>query len=171
MQGLARNIELKARYENLGECRRLAEAAGAKFAGRLEQIDTYFHVAHGRLKLRRINGTEAELIWYERPDAADFRDSRYYRVATDDPDGLAAALTAACGVRGEVPKSRDLLLLDNIRIHLDQVRGLGNFIEFEAVIGNHDIATSQRRLDELHRALGVDPRLHCTSSYVDLLNI
>ena len=171
MQELNRNIELKAQYGDLAQCRRLAEAAGARFAGRLEQIDTYFKVANGRLKLRRINGVEAELIWYERSDAAEFRDSRYFRVPVQDPDGLTAALTASCGVRGEVHKTRDLLLLENIRIHLECVRGLGNFIEFEAVMTNQDTKSMHQKLEKLHEALRIDPGGHCETSYAEMLGI
>ncbi len=118
-----------------------------------------------------MNGAEAELIWYERSDAAEFRDSRYYRVATADPDGLSAALKAACGIRGEVHKSRDLLLLENIRIHLDQVRGLGNFIEFEAVMNNQDSEMMLRKLRSLHATLHINPQAHCRTSYAELLGI
>ena len=99
----------------------------------LTQSDTYFHVPHGRLKLRRIDGAHAELIQYERPDQQGDRWSEYTRVPVEDPDGLTVALQHALGVRCVVEKVRDLYLYKTARIHCDEVRGLGSFLEFEVV--------------------------------------
>src|SRR5438477_132463 len=79
---LRRNIELKARWENLEAARRAAKEIGAGYVGILEQRDTYFAVPHGRLKLREIAGRGAELIGYARGDRAAARGSDYWIVAT-----------------------------------------------------------------------------------------
>jgi len=165
---LRRNIEIKARCDDLNRARRAAEAIGAKFAGVLHQIDTYFHVKHGRLKLRQINGNQTELIWYERPDRAEARASNYYVVPVTDADLTLAALSAALGVRGAVRKRRELFLWDNVRIHLDRVERLGEFIEFEAFVSDAASETvSSKRLDQLSGQLHIGEQIG--RSYSDLL--
>ena len=99
----------------------------------LRQRDTYFAVAHGRLKLREEEPGGATLIAYERPDAASERVSSYRLVPVAEPAPLRDALRAASGVTARVVKRRHLLLWETVRIHLDEVRGLGSFLELEAV--------------------------------------
>jgi adenylate cyclase, class 2 len=170
-----RNIELKARYPDLSHALSVVKKLGARPDRSMAQVDTYFHSSNGRLKLREITtakGSSAELIAYQRSDSTEFRDSQYFVVPAPDPALLKAALTAACGLRGVVRKHRDVYLFHNVRIHLDQVDGLGSFIEFEAVMaeGEPD-ATSLTRLDQLHAALGIKESDHERGSYSDLLGI
>jgi len=152
-----RNLELKLRVQDLATlreaCLRLAEPVGV-----FGQSDTYFHAPHGRLKLRettRADGVRdatptATLIAYRRPDSGDVRASDYHLVPVADPALLKSALSQALGVRGEVRKRREVLMHHNVRIHLDEVEGLGTFVELEAVISDHpDEALSRSRLDAL----------------------
>lgn len=53
---MARNIELKARDPDPARSLQLSLSLGAKDQGWLQQLDTYFRVAHGRLKLREQGG-------------------------------------------------------------------------------------------------------------------
>ena len=170
-----RNIELKVRYSDLEHAREVVVGLGARLHVAMTQIDTYFQSPHGRLKLREIttaNQSSAELIWYHRPDGVEFRGSNYYVVPVPDAALLKSALIASNGLRGEVRKQRDVYLLHNVRIHLDRVDKLGNFIEFEAVMSEgEDDAASIARLDQLHAALGMKPGDHERGSYSDLLGI
>jgi adenylate cyclase class 2 len=168
--GMRRNVELKARCHDLAAARAAAERIGTRFEATLHQIDTYFHVPHGRLKLREIDGVRAELIGYERPNETGDRASDYRVVPVTDTAGLKAALAAALGVRGEVRKRRDLLLWRNVRIHLDEVEGLGSFLEFEAVVSPTDNeAASREHLKQLAAALKVSEADRIAVSYSDLL--
>jgi predicted adenylyl cyclase CyaB len=169
----AHNLERKCRHDHLPAVRAvLAEMAGAVRVGTLAQVDVYFHARHGRLKLRLIDGGQAELIGYERPDDSGIRASSYHRTAVADPAGARAVLAGALGVRGEVWKVRELWLWHNVRIHLDDVRDLGTFIELEAVLDEaNDEALSLVRLDELGRRLGLDPARDVGGSYADLLEL
>jgi adenylate cyclase class 2 len=167
-----RNLEVKARHADLAAARAAAERLGARAAAVEVQTDTYFRVPHGRLKLRAIEGQPAVLIWYDRPDNTGTRGSDYYLVPVPDAAALKAALTAALGVRGEVRKRRAIYLWHNVRIHLDEVAGLGNFVEFEAVLAAaEDEVTAASRLDELGRALAILPGDHLAPSYADLLGL
>lgn len=138
----------------------------------MTQCDTYFRVSHGRLKLREIDGGSAELIWYDRRDAVEYRGSDYTVVPIPDPALMKAALIAANGLRGEVRKTRDLWMYHNVRIHLDTVVGLGSFIEFEAVMSEgEDETASINRLGQLHAALAISKSDHRAASYSDLLGL
>ena len=165
-----RNLELKARCADLKRAARVAQELGARLEWTKRQTDTYFHVAHGRLKLREADGQPAELIAYERPDHPAFRESAYHLVPVPDADRLKAALTAALGARVVVAKRRTLYLWHNVRIHLDEVEGLGTFIEFEAVLRTaEDEAASPGRLAHLAEVLGIREEDRISRSYSDFL--
>ncbi len=166
------NIELKIRYGDLDRARAAALTLGARPAAIEQQRDTYFNVPHGRLKLREVPGETALLIAYQRPDQAVSRRSEYYLVPAPEPHLLKAALTAALGVRGEVTKEREILLWQNVRIHLDRVDGLGALVEFEAVLGDGETESAgHERIAQLLAAMGVSTAEHLAGSYADLLGI
>jgi predicted adenylyl cyclase CyaB len=167
-----RNLELKSRCADLSAARAAVRRLGARLDGMQTQTDTYFRVPRGRLKLRRIQGLADELIWYERPDQSQARISRYFRVPVTNSDGLQTALTAALGVRGEVSKRREIYLWQNVRIHLDDVAGLGFFVEFEAVLSLQDTeAVAHQHLNDLRRELAIGDSDTCDASYADLLGL
>jgi adenylate cyclase class IV len=167
-----RNLERKNRCADLDTVRTALAALPAQSEGIQIQTDTYFRVARGRLKLREIQGETAVLIWYERPDQAAARLSRYHLVPVNEPVALKTALTLALGARGEVCKRREVQHWHNVRIHLDLVAGLGSFLEFEAVLGDgEDEAASRERLAYLGCVLGLDAGADVPGSYADLLGI
>ncbi len=164
------NLELKARCSDLAAARQTIGRLGARFEAVEEQCDTYFHVPHGRLKLREIDGRTATLIWYERPDREEVRASAYYLVPVADAGTMHTALAAALGVRGEVRKRREVYLWHNVRIHLDQVADLGSFVELEAVVGPEaGEAVSRARLEQVRGALGLAGVEQIAGSYGDLM--
>jgi adenylate cyclase class 2 len=165
----ARNLELKAHDPDPEASLAAALALGAEDHGVLHQRDTYFAVAHGRLKLRRVNG-RAELIQYERADEAHARESRYRLVPVADPDALEEALAAALGVVATVVKERRLLLWRQVRIHLDRVDGLGDFVELEAVAApGSDLSLEADRVATLRAALRIEDGQLVGASYQQLL--
>jgi predicted adenylyl cyclase CyaB len=168
----SRNLEVKAPCADLAAARQALEVLGATELPSESQTDTYFSVAHGRLKLREIAGRPAQLIWYDRPDTLAAKISTYHLVPISDPSGLKGVLSAALGVRGEVQKQRRIYLWHNVRIHLDEVRGLGPFVEFEAILSSpEDETASSRRLIQLSAALALAPADHLGPSYADLLGL
>ena len=167
-----RNLERKVRHADLEAARAALQAMGARHEGVQHQTDTYFHARAGRLKLRQIEGQEAVLIWYDRPEDAEVRTSRYYLVPVPDPALLLTALAGALGLRGEVRKRRDVWHWHNVRVHLDEVEGLGTFVEFEAVLAPGEAeAVSQERLKELSARLALRPEDTLRASYAELLGM
>jgi homotetrameric cytidine deaminase len=164
----ARNVELKARDPDPARTLERALAAGAEDRGFLRQRDTYFAVRSGRLKLREEEPGGATLIGYERPDAGAERLSRYRLVPVADPEGLRAALAAAEGVAAVVDKRRHLLLWDTVRIHLDEVEGLGSFLELEAVAApGSDLGREKEQVAHLRTVLGIGDEALLDGSYAD----
>lgn len=170
------NVESKTRCTDLGEVAELAAAVGARYEGRLHQVDTYFAVAQGRLKLREIVHTRpagettatAELIRYERPDKAGARVSAYERTELGDPTETRAQLAAEHGIRGVVEKDRGLWLVDATRIHLDRVVGLGDFVELETVCAGTPTPAEHAEHERIFRLLALDPADSVEGSYADL---
>jgi homotetrameric cytidine deaminase len=129
------NVEIKARDADPDATGARCEALGAVDHGVLRQRDTYFAGRHGRLKLREQDGTGAELIAYRRPDTTEAEESAFIRAAVADGAALHEALDTALGETVVVVKRRRLWIWENVRIHLDDVEGLGTYIELEALVG------------------------------------
>jgi adenylate cyclase class 2 len=166
------NLERKTPCPDLDAARHALTRLGARCEGLQRQRDTFFPVPNGRLKLREIEGQQAVLIWYDRPDEVGLRTSRYYLVPVPDPGVMRAALSAGLGVRGEVVKAREVWHWHNVRIHLDEVEGLGRFVEFEAVLSDADgEAVSRERLNELGGAMGLREGEDVGGAYADLLGL
>jgi predicted adenylyl cyclase CyaB len=164
------NIEIKARARNFVDLRKRAEALSDTPAQVIPQEDTFFHIAKGRLKLRQLAPDHAQLVYYERTDDSGPKRSNYSIFETRDPDSLKSTLSLALGVRGVVRKTRTLYLVGQTRIHLDEVEGLGEFMELEVVLrpGQPD-AEGQAIARDLMGRLGVVDNDLLDCAYMDLL--
>jgi adenylate cyclase class IV len=163
-----RNIEIKARVTDAAALLEAARALPARDCGVMRQVDTYFVVPRGRLKLREIDDERAELIFYERPDLGAARRSDYWIAPIGEAGPLLAALAAALGVRARVEKRRRLLLYLHTRIHLDEVVGLGEFVELETVMDGLSEDEGRVECASVMRALGIRPEELLEGSYMDM---
>lgn len=126
------NIEIKARCENPDHIRTILNKHNADFKGTDHQIDTYFKVPEGRLKLRR--GTiENNLIFYKRSNQKGPKSSNINLVPAEHPEKLHTLLESALGIKVVVDKEREIYFIDNVKFHIDEVKGLGSFVEIEAI--------------------------------------
>ena len=165
-----RNIESKPVFTTCRPHGAAAEALATQRLGVQEQIDTYFRCANGRLKLRQIDGQTAQLVWYVRPSDPQPKASDYHLVPVPQPETLVAALRAAMGVVNVVRKRREIYLWHNVRIHLDDVEGLGQFLEFEAVLSPEiDEAAGRGQLEHLIAQFGIRPEDLLAGSYTDMI--
>jgi adenylate cyclase class 2 len=165
-----RNVELKARDDDPAGSLAVCRALGAEDHGELRQRDTYFNVASSGLKLREESPGQAHLIQFERSDEPQQRESRYRIVVIEDGQGLRAALDAALGVRVVVAKRRRLHVWREVRIHLDEVDGLGTFIELEAVVRPaSDLTREHALLGELREAFAIPDARLVSRGYADQL--
>lgn len=164
------NVEIKARTARPSNIRKILIGRGARFVGRDHQVDTYFYCAEGRLKLRE--GTiENALIFYRRADDNGPKrcDISLARLGADHD--LKPLLSEALGVRVVVDKQREIYFIDNVKFHLDEVRGLGSFVEIEAIDESGDIgeAAVRRQCEDYMAMLGIAGIDLVPRSYSDLL--
>jgi len=168
---MARNVEIKARLRDLEATRRLVEAIADGPAQLVEQSDTFFRVEGGRLKLRERSGADAELIYYRRPDAPGPKESDYETIAVPHAAALRELLAAALGVAGRVVKRRLVYRAGRTRIHLDDVRDLGPFLELEVELTSGEPADlGVREAMHLMGALNIGEDALIAGAYVDLLH-
>ena len=164
------NVELKARDLDPEASAARCLALGAVAGGVLDQRDTYFVAGHGRLKLRVAGDGGGELIAYRRPDAHDPVESSYVLAPVVGAEAVVEALDAALGTVVVVSKRRRLFLWEGVRIYLDEVDGLGSFVEFEAVLPDAgDRAVAHAKLARLRAELGVADDALVSVGYADLL--
>jgi adenylate cyclase len=131
---MKRNVEIKARVDNMAAMRAQVEELADRPPILLEQTDTFFPCGSGRLKLRQFASPGGELIYYARPDATGPSECSYIVHRLSDPEGLRETLAAALGIRGVVRKQRTVCFIGQTRVHLDTVEGLGDFVELEVVL-------------------------------------
>ena len=166
---MARNIEIKARVgdkESLEAAVVLIATAGPTL---ILQDDTFFACPNGRMKLREFVTGEGELIFYRRSDTAGPKESEYFRSRTTAVASLRQALALGYGEIARVRKRRTLYLVGRTRVHLDEVEGLGEFLELEVVLAEGEPA--QAGFDEAHdlmTRLGIAPSALVQGAYIDL---
>ncbi len=162
------NIEIKARCAQPDRIREILRGQGARFHGCDRQVDTYFRVPHGRLKLREGN-IENALIFYERPDQKGPKRSDVLMFDTAPDSALKELLVRALGVTIVVDKEREIYFIDNVKFHIDRVQGLGSFVEIEAIgsDSNRDHLLQQCR--EYLELFGITESDLVERSYSDLL--
>lgn len=167
---MPRNIEIKAHIESVQAL--VPKAAAIADEGPIEivQDDTFFSCENGRMKLRAFSKEEGELIFYRRADQQGPKESFYMRSPTSSPDTLREALSLGYGQAGRVQKHRTLFLVGRTRVHLDNVKDLGHFLELEVVLEEGESA--ELGISEAHglmAKLGVEPSQLIDGAYVDLL--
>ncbi|HWB20204.1 MAG TPA: class IV adenylate cyclase [Phycisphaerales bacterium] len=163
------NIEFKAELRNMDAAREQCRLLGAERLGVLQQKDTYFRLTDGRLKRRECPHQPTEWIFYHRGDRVTPRMSNF--TILTDLQARRRWGTASLREWLIVNKTRELWMLDNVRIHLDEVEGLGQYIEFEAVISKlHDVQECHMVIAHLREAFAPVLGEPLAVSYSDLLD-
>lgn len=165
-----RNVEIKTRVESLAPFRaRLRAMKGAVREPVVRQTDWYFRVPKGRLKLRVHGGRRSgTLIAYVRPNRRAARASDFQLMLVAYPAATRALLEAMFGLRVCVRKRREVWICKNARVHLDQVDGLGRFLEIEVCV-TRGAAQARALMKTLRAALGVEDATLIAGSYSDML--
>ncbi|PQZ71176.1 adenylate cyclase [Achromobacter sp. MYb9] len=167
---MARNVEIKAQVDSLAAIEPLAAALSGQEPVFIAQDDTFFTCTHGRLKLRAFADGTGELIFYQRADDTGPKESFYVISPTNSPSTLRDALTRAYGAIGRVKKQRTVFMAGRTRIHLDNVEGLGEFLELEVVLRDGESAEAgMEEARTLMQSLGVAPTQLLSGAYLDLL--
>lgn len=163
-----KNLEIKAKYRNHENLERLLKEIGTRFVELMHQVDTYFSIPTGRLKLREIDGKRSELIYYQRGEKATKRWNDYYLYSCDNPKELKSFLSKVFPTKVVIDKKRTLYQYRNARIHVDMVKNLGNFIEIEVEVKKGK-DQAEKLMKELLDYLKIPQRRFIKKSYSDLL--
>lgn len=164
------NFEFKARTDQLEDLELLLLEKKPKFIGEDLQRDTYFNVTTGRMKLREGN-IENALIHYERENVAASKTSTVLLYKHQPDKDLKDILVKALGIKVVVEKRRRIYFIDNVKFHFDQVKGLGEFVEVEAIdeegkIGTETLASQCNAYAVLFGILQAD---YVAESYSDMM--
>jgi len=167
---MARNIEIKARIENVAQLTPKVAALATEGPLEIAQDDTFFNCVSGRLKLRAFSNDAGELIFYRRVNQSGPKESFYLRSPTSSPETLRESLSLAYGQIGRIRKYRTLFLVGRTRVHLDRVEDLGHFLELEVMLVDDEPAEhGVREASQLMDKLGIEPGQLIEGAYLDLL--
>lgn len=164
------NFEFKARATDVDLLENRLKELNPVFKGEDHQVDTYFNVPSGRLKLREGN-IERALIWYQRPDTAGAKQSDVILYQPGPDDALKDILIRSLGVKTIVDKCRKIYFIDNIKFHFDRVENLGSFVEVEAIDRDGDIGieTLRHQCQRYAELFEIRQEDYLASSYSDML--
>lgn len=163
-----RNLEIKAEYKNHNQLKKIMKEISARFVQKMHQVDTYFSVSNGRLKLREFDSKKSELIFYQRGEKGAKRWSDYHFIEISDTKELKNLLNKLFPIKVIVDKQRFLYMYKNARIHIDTVKGLGSFMEIEVLVKKGDIQAKEL-MQELLEFLKIPQKSFIKNSYSDLL--
>ncbi|SPP77795.1 uncharacterized protein LOC117580850 [Drosophila guanche] len=173
-----RNVEIKARIPGGSEdfARRLdiaKQLTGSPTGELLVQRDVFFNSPlGGRLKLRYLQPpARSQLVYYNRPDVAGPKLSSFNKLEIDEPAVLEKILSQTNGIQGELAKTRHLFMHEQTRIHLDEVRDLGYFMEFEVCLrAEQTLEEGQAVAEQLAETFGIQKADLMSGSYFDALS-
>jgi len=142
--GHVKNVEFKARVPKIESYEQKLLSLHPEFKGLDHQVDTYFNVPHGRLKLREGN-IENALIQYNRENVAGARQSDVILYQHQPDPALKKILALQLGIKQIVDKKRKIYFVDNVKFHFDAVEGLGTFLEVEAIDNTGELTSEYLR--------------------------
>ena len=160
--------EFKARLNGEEQVRAALKKLNARFIGTDHQIDTYFRVASGRLKVRE-GRIENALIFYRRENARRARRSAVELMLLPPRNSMRAILDHSLGTLAVVDKRREIYFVKNVKIHLDSVRGLGKFVEVEAISRTDDLKRIRTQARQFQEQFGITSKDIVAESYSDLI--
>jgi adenylate cyclase class 2 len=162
------NFEFKARLRNEKHIRATLKKLRARYIGTDHQVDTYFRVPSGRLKVRQ-GRIENALILYHRPDTPRARRARIEMMLLPRRNPLRPILAGVLGIQAVVDKRREIYFVGNVKVHLDRVRGLGKFLEVEAISRSGALAKIRQQARRFKKLFGIPSADLVAESYSDLV--
>jgi adenylate cyclase, class 2 len=164
------NFEFKAKAADVDLLEKKLLELNPVFKGEDHQVDTYFNVSVGRLKLREGN-IENALIHYERKNVTGAKQSNIILYEHQPSEALKAILVKTLGVKIIVDKKRRIYFIDNVKFHFDTVEGLGRFIEVEAIDRTGDIGVEklEEQCSYYAKLFDLQQDNYISNSYSDML--
>ncbi|XP_078052409.1 uncharacterized protein LOC144478418 [Augochlora pura] len=167
-----RNIEIKAKISDPEITIALTKKLTDSECKIIKQHDTFFKVAEGRLKLREFEDGSGELLYYKRSNTLGPKLCDYKKTSLNPEacTGIKNILTESNGRLGVVKKIRKLYMVGQTRVHIDDVEGLGSFMELEVVLSDDNtIEEGQKIAEDLMTKLKIEKEDLIANAYIDLL--
>lgn len=164
---MLKNIEIKVPIKNLKVTLNRIKKLQAERIYSSQQTDVYFQNEKGRLKVRDSNG-EKSVIYYDRIEDSRERWSKFHFIKVDEPNEWVKFFDLFLERLITVKKHRTLFQYKNTRIHVDQIKNLGNFIELETKM-NSSKKTARKEFDFLCKYLELDKGEQILNSYSDMI--
>ncbi|XP_057666503.1 uncharacterized protein LOC130900130 isoform X2 [Diorhabda carinulata] len=167
----SRNVEIKAKVRNINDLIERANSLNPERSEIIKQYDTFYNVSHGRLKMRKFENNTGELIYYDRPDTEGPKVSTFKKASINvSIDDLTSVLEEALGIKNIVRKVRKMLLVGQTRIHIDDVEGLGHFMELEVMLHDDQSPEDGENIaNELMVKLNISKQDLISGAYADML--
>jgi len=151
---MKKNVEIKAYCSDPEEAHAICSSIGARLTRCHDQMDTYFSVSTGRLKLRQSDVYGNSLIYYNRLDSPALRESLFEIVPIDsEANHILRLLAKAIGIRTVIHKRRSTYEWESSLINIDDVKDLGHFIEIEVDVNRTGALGKALRIGENLRSL------------------
>lgn len=162
------NVEVKHELRDPALCRAVIVRLGARLGATLRQRDTYFRVTDGRLKRRETEGEETEWILYHRLNRPKATLS-HFKIFSE-AEAAARYGEKALPEWVVVEKVREVWLMGDVRLHLDEVARLGRFFEIEALVTpKQHVGLARRAVVRVQKELGPILGEAIAVSYSDML--
>ena len=169
---MGKNIEIKARCIDPTFFEKQLKLLTTRFEGEDIQVDTFYDVPSGRLKLRESKLYGNLLIPYLRADKKGPKQADYSLIKIEDIEKVKSLLASILGIKGVVRKKRLIYLFENVRIHFDKVEQLGTFLELEAVVNENDSENANsEKVEFLLDHFEIKRNDLIETAYIDILGI
>jgi adenylate cyclase class 2 len=162
------NFEFKARLRDQSHIRATLRRLRARRLGVDHQVDTYFRVPSGHLKVRE-GRIENALIFYKRSKATRPRRSTIDMMLLPRRNSMRSILSHTLRVLVVVDKRREIYFVGNVKIHLDRVRGLGQFVEVEAITRSGDVRKVRAQARKFQKLFAISSADIVPLSYSDMI--
>lgn len=161
------NLEIKVPVKNLKKFIAIVEKEGGEKIYSSRQVDVYYKLKYGRLKVRNSSG-EKSIIFYRRIEHGSERWSDFEVMKVENPEEWINFFDKFLIRLVVVDKHRTLYHFKNTRIHFDKVKGLGNFIELETKVVN-GMQKARKEFQQMLELLKLNPEEQILNSYSDLI--
>ena len=172
-------VEVKVRLSQDGIERKL-EDIGAEFAGSEDQVDVYYSAPHRdfaetdeALRIRTVasESISKNILTYKGPKIdSESKTREEIEVGIEGKKEMDRMLMLLGFSKVyEVSKTRRNYRVDDITISLDDVKGLGNFMEVEMASEEDDFSSQKDKVFSLLNLLGHDRGDVIRTSYLELL--
>jgi predicted adenylyl cyclase CyaB len=167
---MAASTEIKAQIHTTITLQETLEAISDTPVQEIFHEDIFFHTSKGRLKLRILSADSGQVIYYEQDTVSGPKPSNCHIYPTSTPASLKQNLSSEYTVRGTIKKKRLLYMVKNARIHLDEVDGLGTFLEIEVVLNpGQSVEEGAHIAHGLIDTLGITGEDMSEEAYIDLM--